>query len=630
MLQNFRDGIGKYGKWLMILIAIPFALFGVESFFFRGASVEEAASVNGERITRLEVQQAIQRQRAQIMSRFAEMDPATIDDKLLYDPSLQNLIATRVYADRARSEGMGIAPALIADVLKSAQIFWEDGKFSKTRYFAYLGQMGYTPQTHSRFLARELLASQLIRGVASTGFTNKPLLERALGDIEQTRDARYFTIPLLESGAQTSIDDAAMQAYYEAHPELYISPEHVVVNYVELAVDQIAAEVTVDDSELKSRYERRVQTAEEAKQIIVSQILVKTRPDGSHDKILRELQATLAAGADFSELARTKSEDPLTAGQGGEIGPYTPDKFPLSLRTAVDALSAGQVSSPIETEMGWHLVTIREDKPAIGSFDAERDEIVAELRLEKARNLFVSDTERLREAAYTSENLAGVAAAMTLQLHTSSAITREGGEGIGSDSKVVNAAFTEEVLKGGYASPLIELGDERVIVLERKEHTPERRRAFAEVKADIEKVLTTERVLALARERAEGYRKRLLAGESMEMLARSENLEWQENSGLKRYESTADSNLVKHVFEVSQKSTLPFIGIFANESSVVVFQVVAISPGDVGALPQQRRQQLERALLESVARGELNSYQETLLAGAKIIAAPPPMLEEPQ
>lgn len=629
MLQNFRDGIGKYGKWLVALIAIPFAFFGVESFFFRGASVEEVASVNGERITRLELQQAIQRQRAQIMSRFAEMDPATIDDKLLYDPSLQNLIATRVYEARARTEGMGVAPVLIANVLKDAQAFWDDGRFSKTQYLAYLGQTGYTPQTHSRFLARELLASQLARGVASTGFTGKSALERALGDIEQTRDFRYLTVPLTDSGAQAP-DEAALQAYYDAHPELYVTAESVVIDYVELSVEQIAAGIVIDDSDLKTHYERRVQAAEEAKQTIVSQIVVKARPDGSHDRILRELQGALAAGADFAELARTKSEDPLTAGQGGEVGPYAPDQFPPELRSVLDALQVGQVSQPVATDMGWHLLNIREDKPVIGSFDAEREAMVSELRKEKARDVFVTDTDRLREAAYTSEDLAGVASIMALRLQTSPPITREGGEGIGGDPKVVTAAYTEEVLKGGYASPLIELGPERVVVIGLKEHTPAKRRPFPEVRANISKVLIAERGLALARERAESYRKRLEAGEALEKIARGEKLEWQENSGVKRYEPAGNNAVIKRAFEMSPKSALPFVGTFENESGVVVLQVFAVNAGNVSVVPEQRRQQLARALFESVAGAELNAYQEALLAEAEIRTAPRAELAEEQ
>jgi peptidyl-prolyl cis-trans isomerase D len=623
--------MGRYGKWLMVLIAIPFALFGVETFFFRGASVEEAASVNGDRITQLEVRQAIQRQRAQIMERFADIDPAVIDDKALYGPALQSVVTTRVYESRARNEGMGVPPALVAEVLKDSGAFREDGKFSRNQYLAYIGQLGYTPQTHSRFLARELLASQLARGVLSTGFMVQATLDRTVGDIEQTRDFRYLNVPLETAGASTTIDEATTRAYYDGHPDLYAAPEHVVVNYIELSVDQIAGGIAIDESELKSRYTQHVDAAEAARQTIASQILVKSRTDGSHQRILRELQAELAAGADFAELARTRSEDTLTADQGGEIGPYDPEKLPAPLRAALDKVKLGQVTSPIETDMGWHLLKlVREDKPTVGSFEAERDAIAAELRKEKAGALFQSQIEHLREAAYTGENLAAVAANLGLPLSTSSAITRDGGEGIGSDPKVVGAAFSEDVLKGGYISPLVELDHERAIVLELKEHTPQQRRAFVEVKTDIEKVLMAERELARARERAETFRKRLLEGESLEQIARDEGLEWQMSSGVKRYDADANSDVARHVFDVPQKSPLPFAGIFDNANGVVVFQVVAIHAGDIEALPKARRRQMERAISEAVAGNELNAYQGALMASAKIDTRPQPPAEQPQ
>lgn len=631
MLQNFRDGMGKYGKWLVVLIAIPFAFFGVETFFFRGASVEEAASVNGDRITQLEVRQAIQRQRAQIMARFADIDPAVIDDKALYGPALQSLVTTRVYESRARNEGMGVAPALLAEVLKDSGAFQEDGKFSRNQYLAYIAQLGYTPQTHSRFLARELLASQLARGILSTGFMPQSALDRAIADIEQTRDFHYLTVPLVEAGTPTKIDEATARAYYDGHPDLYVAPEHVVVDYIELSVDQIAGGIAIDESELKSRYTQRVEAAEAARQTIVSQILIKPRVDGSHQKILHELQAALGAGADFAELARTKSEDPLTADQGGEMGPYDPEKLPAPLRSALDKAELGQVTPPIETDMGWHLFKlVREDDSAIGSFETERDAMTAELRREKAGALYQSQIEHLREAAYTAESLAAVAGSMGLPLNTSPTITRDGGEGIGSDPKVVSAAFSDDVLKGGYISPVVELNDERAIVLERKEHTPQQRRAFAEVKTDIEKVLVTERALARARERAETFRQRLLAGEPLEKIARDEHLEWQVNSDVKRYDADANSDVAKHVFDIPVKSPLPLVGIFDNANGVVVFQVVAIRAGDIEALPKPRRQQMERAVSEAVAGNELNAYQGALLASAKINTRPQPEAEQPR
>ena len=617
MLQNFRDRMGKYGKWLMVLIAIPFALFGVQSFFFRARSVDEAASVDGERITQLEVRQAVQRQRAQIMARFHDIDPGLIDDKTLQTPALKNLITTLIYANRARAEGMGVAPALIAQVLKDAPAFQQDGKFSKNQYFAYITQLGYTPQSHSRFLARELLAAELARGIASTGFVTKPALDRTLREVEQTRDFRYLTV--LPPSTPVAVDEAAEHAYYDAHPDLYVAPEHVTVNYVELSLDGIAAAITVDDAELRERYKRRVEAAEAAKQRIVAQIFVKPRADGSHRKLLNELQAALAKGADFAQLARTRSEDPLTADQGGELGPYDPARFPPPIRSVLDKLQVGEVTAPIESDLGWHLFKmVREDKPVVGSFEAERDAITAELRKEKAGTLYQNQVEHLRETAYAAENIGAVASSMGLSVKTSGPITRDGGEGIGGNPKVASAAFSEEVLKGGYISPVVELDDAHAVVVQLKEHVPQRRQAFADVKQQIAKALAAERGLAAARERAADYRKRILAGEPLEKIARREHLEWQAVTGVGRYDKDAGTEVARRVFAVPKSSPLPVNGMFDGAHGIVVFEVTAIHDGDLGAVSQPRRQQLETAILEAVSGGELSAYQGALLASAKI------------
>ena len=619
MLQNFRERMGSYGKWLMVLFAIPFALFGVQSFFshYRESSADTAAMVNGEAITQLEVRQAIQRQRAQIMGRFRDIDPSLIDDKTLEGPSLQNLIITRAYADRARRGGMGVAPELVAQVLRDAPAFQQDGKFSKNQYLAYLTQLGYTPQSHSRFLTRELLAAELARGIASTGFTTRAELDRVLTDVEQTRDFHWLTIP--SPPVSTGSDEAAERSYYDAHPELYVEPEHVVVNYIELSFDQVAAAVPVDEAELEERYKHRLEAAEAAKQRIVAQIFIKPRADGSQRKLLEELQDSLAKGADFAKLARAKSEDPLTADQGGELGPYDPAKYPESIRSILDTLPVGGVSPPIESDLGWHLFKIvREDKPAVGTFAAERDAMAAELRKEKAGVLYQNQVEHLREAAYAAESLGAVATSLGLPVQTSEPLTREGGQGIGTNRRVIDAAFSEEVLKGEYLSPVVEPDDGHALVLQLKEHAPQQRRPFADVKDQVAKALAAERGLAAARERAADYRKRVLAGDSLEKIARREHLEWHTATGVRRYDKEADIDVARRVFEVPRTSSLPATEIFDNAAGIVVFEVTAIHDGDVATVPKQRRQQMETAVLEAAAGNELNAYQTALLANTAV------------
>ena len=263
-MQSFRSGVEKYGKWLVVVITIPFAFFGIESFFFSGGSVEEAARVDGERITRLELDQAVERQRSWFQQRFGQVDPEMLSAELLQGPALENLIATRALELRGRGEGMGAAPQLIAKVLSEAEPFQIDGKFSRDNYLVYLRQTGYTPQTHNRFLARELVVSQLARGVTQSAFVSRQELDAALTVFEETRDFSYLEIPVARLHKAVKLSEADVDAYYQEHSDRFSTPEQVVLNYLELTRDGIAAQLEIDEVLLQERYQERLDEAEAA------------------------------------------------------------------------------------------------------------------------------------------------------------------------------------------------------------------------------------------------------------------------------------------------------------------------------------------------------------------------------
>ena len=619
MLQDFRAGIGKHGKWLVVLIAIPFAFFGVETLFFSGASVEEVARVDGERISRLELEQAVQRQRSFLLQRFGDIDPAVIDEEMLRGPALESLVTTRALANRARAEDMGVAPELIARVLKDAQLFWIDGKFSQDSYLVYLRQMGYTPQTHNRFLAREILVSQLARGLTQTAFVTPPELSRAVAILEETRDFSYLSLPLGELREEVEITDAQVEQYYRDNAEQFTIPERVVLNYVELSEQAMATEVVVDDEAVRARYEDRVKAAEAASQSIVAQIFVRPQEDGSHTEKLERISRALAEGEAFSVLAATESEDPLSAENGGEIGPYVPEDFPPRLREVIEGLEIGAVSTPVETDQGWHILSlVREDRPEVAPFEEVRDELRAEIAAEKAREQFGEQLAQLEELAYTSADLSSVAEQLALPLQVSEPLTRSGGEGLGADPKVLSAAFSEPVLDEGYASPVLELATGRAVVVELKERHPPTVQPLEVVRAEIVEQMAAERATALAGERAAELRKRLDAGEPIAEVAADADLEWHAHLDVGRYDQQFDRALLESVFSAAARGSLPISGVVARAEAVDVFQVKAIHPGQLEALPEARQRELQQALSGARASREFNAYEELVVAAADV------------
>lgn len=619
MLQDFRAGIGKYGKWLVVLIAIPFAFFGVETIFFGGASVEEVASVDGERISRLELEQAVQRQRSYLLQRLGDIDPSVIDEALLRGPALENLVATQTLANRARGQGMGVAPQLIAKVLSDARIFWVDGKFSQDTYLVYLRQMGYTPQTHNRFLAREILVSQLARGVTQTAFVTPQTLSRAIALLEETRDFNYLKIPLQDMRDEVQVSAEQIESYYRDHEQEFTTPEQVVLNYVELSQQRIADQISVDEETLRERYQERVRAAEAASKRIVAQIFVRDREDDAHRAKLAQIEGELSAGRPFGEVAAAESEDPLTAEQGGEIGPYVAEDFPAPLRKAIEDLEVGEISAPVETAQGWHIVSVvREERPELGSFEEARESLRAEIAAEKARDQYVEQLAQLEELAYTSADLAAVAERMALELQVSAPLRRDGGEGLGAEPQVVEAAFSEPVLEDGYASSVIELDGDRALVVELREHRPPTLKPLDQVRPRIVDALESEQATALALERAARLREQLETGVSIADVATEADLDWYAHLDVGRYDRQFDRTLLEEVFAVPASRTLPATGVLAQDDGVAVYQVKDIHPGNLDAVPVERRQELHSTLAGARASQEFNAYQALVLATADV------------
>jgi peptidyl-prolyl cis-trans isomerase D len=628
MLQGFRTGVEKYGKWLVILIAIPFVFFGIESIFIHGGGAEEAARVDGERITRLELDQAVERQRSYFQRRFGEIDPKAIDEALLRGPALENLIATRALESHARTAGMGVAPQLVAKVLREAPMFQVDGNFSRDTYLVYLRQMGYTPQSHSRFLARELLVSQLARGLTQSAFVSRQEVASAIAAWEETRDFSYLEIPFASLSSKVEFDEADIEAYYRDHAGEYADPEQVILDYVELSRDAMAQGLAIGEAELRERYEERIAETEAAARRIVAQILVRPAEDGSRPDKLERIEAALAAGKDFAALAAAESEDPLTAESGGELGPYVAEDFPEPLRAAIEALAVGEVSAPVESDQGWHILkVVRDDKPRLGSFEEEREALRAELAQQRADELFAEQVERLAELAYTAEGLAEVGEELKLPVQTSAPLTRNGGEGLGAEAKVLAAAFSDAVLSGGQLSPVIELGDGRALVLGLREHRPAKPKPIAEVRTAIVAALTAERGAALAMDWAERLRGELEAGTAIDQLAKQAQLPVRAYLDVARYAEQPERKLLDGIFAAPAGEGLPVSRVVRLTDRVVICQVTGIHPGDPDEVPEQRRAELERALRTSIAARELGDYQEMVLAGADVEirdAAPPP------
>ncbi|MBQ0799550.1 MAG: SurA N-terminal domain-containing protein [Porticoccaceae bacterium] len=636
MLQDFRESISGAAKFIVILIAIPFAFLGIESIFFTGASVEEAANIGGERITRLEVARAIQRRRNLIQQQFGEVDPSTVSDELLYGPVLQDMANAKALENQARDMGMAVASSTLARLLKEVEIFQADGQFSKDNYLNYLARNQYTPQTHRRFIESELLVNQLAQGITSTAFLTNGELQRVVALMEQSRDFHYLTLPLEPVRERMVASAAEVEAYYTQHSAQFVASETVVFDYIELKLGDLTDSVTLDDKVIKAYYDDQLAAAESSRRLFVGHIMIDSQEDGSHNQKLANAQAALEQGNEFAAVARQYSEDLLTAEQGGEIGEFIAADMPPAFQAAVVELDVGQVSSPVEIENGWHLIKVlREEKTIVRSFEEERERMGNELRQQLALDLMPEKVEELGDLAYNNTSLGEVADELGLELKTSPALTRQGiregtrngnasaADDIVNNPTVLEVAFSEDVLDNGYASEVLELSQGNVLVLKLKEHQPERTLSLEEVRGQVEEQVKTDKAALELETQGKAYvaqiRAGIAAGETIESVATANDLNWQVSLATQRYAPGVNREVVAQVFELPAATAVPAVRLFSTAAGdVVVYSLDAISEGSEQAQAAEQLGAMGTSLTRASAARDFTAYQKTLVAEADI------------
>ena len=622
MLQDFRDNLKGVTAFILVgIIIIPFALFGVDSIFISGSAVEEAASVNGEPISKLRLQQAVAMRKQQILNRFQDISPELIDEEQLQTPVLQDLVRQKALQLEALDNGMAIDQQRIYQNLLETESFQTDGVFDAERYEFLLRQQGYTPNSYSNLLREEMLTQQLVSGITSSGFATDQEVALLAGVSEQTRDFYYLTIPAAPVLDAVELSEQQITDFYQANQLQFMTDEQVIVDYIELSRDMLLDEVDVDESVVREQYELQVANSQPSESRRVAHILIEEGDE--QQATLAELQARLKAGDDFAVLASEFSADYGTSETGGDLGYSQAGDLPEAFETALAEMEVGQVSQPVEGEAGIHILKLLDIKQAnVATFEEQRVGLEQSLKQQMATELLLERIDELRELSYNAESLAATANQLGLEIKQSAPFGRAGGSGVAQYPAVVKAAFSEDVMENGYISEVIELGEDRVVVVSLNQHLPAAAKPLDQVRALIESQLkesaATEQLLTAARQ----YQQRLEAGESIEQIAKAENLEWQVSLDTRRIGGNLNSQLRQHVFSMQLPVSAPIHGgLLLDSKDYVLISLTKVQQGDAASLSRDQRNGLAASSAMASSGRDFQAYQQMLVDEADVAIA---------
>jgi len=601
---------------IVILIAIVFAFSGIGSLSMSGSGADTAVTVNGEKVTELSVQRAINGEKRRILSENEGLDAAILTDELIRPQVVEQIIGRKLLTQAAKSAGMGVSSRTTSKLLLATPAFQsDDGRFDQDLYLYTIRNQGYTSGTFLEMLKGDMLIEQYVRGFMASGFTTVNEVDFLASITEQQRDYYYLTLPLQSSVNAIDLSAEQVETYYQANKQSYQAAEQVVIDYIELNPALFSATQTIPEEQSRARCEEQLETLDATTSRQAAHILLA---DPS-DETLSEINQKLAAGESFEALAKEYSEDVGSADFGGDLGYTSGDTFPESFEAALEALQLGEVSAPVSTDSGTHLIKLLDIQEQTIDFDTERGRIEQELIAELTDVWLVEKLANLKELSYNAESLAEIADDLELTAQVSEPFSRAGAAGISSNKTVVKAAFSAEVLEDSYASEVLELGDDRYVVLKLNKAIPARQKELAEVKGTVVAALTNQMARAnLAAQGAE-LLTRVNSGDQIEAVAKAEELDWQVVLDAKRSTGGVNEEIKRFAFQLPATATDDMIESFYTRSGdFVVVALTAVEAGDSRKLSNEQKASLSYAAVSATGGRELQAVQVSLLESADL------------
>jgi peptidyl-prolyl cis-trans isomerase D len=622
MLQQIRDKItGWFAAVFLGAIAIVFIFWGIQ---FESSVNMAAAKVNGEKIPFEAVRRAWQDRQTELQQATRDELPAELV-KTEQQRLLDNFIRRELMVQHANRLGYRVSDRELAEAVAAIPALQVDGVFSRDRYAALLRSQGRTEADFEQEFRRDLEITQLQNAITVSAFALPSELRRRYELMDEARDVQLALLPVADYAAGVTVTEQQVAARYEQDKTKYQTPETVNLQYVQLSLADVAAGVQVTEEGLRSFYEQvaaeRYTTTERRR---ARHILVESGADDAAAKAKAEkLAAEAKGGADFAALATQNSDDPGSKGQGGDLGWATRDSFVAPFAEALFAMKTGEVTGPVKTQFGYHVIKLEEvEHGAQRSFDEVRGELEADYRREQAQAAFYERSQELADESFAAlSELESVAKKLGLELRTVEGFTRQGGGALGTDGKVIEAAFSDEVLQEQQNSPALNLGEESVVVLRVTEHKAPAQRPLADVRGEIESSLRAEAAGKAAEAAAKGAAAKLAAGGAFADVARELNAQSTGVVTLARTAATVPPELRKAVFAVAAPAAGQTTAGTAtlDGGSAAVFVVSAVRPGK---MPPGDSAQLAETVQQAASQSaviEFSNYVAELERNAEIV-----------
>jgi peptidyl-prolyl cis-trans isomerase D len=489
MLQAIRNRARGWVAWvIVILISIPFALFGIQEYF--GVSADPVvAVVEGTDIKQSELDRRLRDFRESMRRALGPNYRADLfDETRLKLNVLEGMVDEKVLQQATTDWNMQPTDAQVRQLIQGISAFQREGAFDAALYRTALRNQGVTSSFFEQQVRQDIVLRQFESSWQSGYFVTEQKLNDFIRLEAQKRAIRYVKIPVAAPKPET-VTAEQVAAYYEGHPDEYNIPEQIKLAYLHLSEKTLGAQIELDETALQAYFaEHQSDFLAPEERKLRHILLAQQAGDATAQLTLaQDLLAQLRSGADFAELAQAHSEDSGSADMGGDLGWMEQSAFVKPFADAAFELAVGGLSEPVQTEFGYHLIQLEAIRGgAEPDFADRRADVEAAYRAQQVETLYYDEFERLAAMVYEHpDSLESAAELLNVSIQETGWLTRSGffPEPLNTQ-KIKALAFSEDVLQGNN-SELTELSPVNAVVLRMVGHKAATRQPLADVREQI-------------------------------------------------------------------------------------------------------------------------------------------------
>jgi peptidyl-prolyl cis-trans isomerase D len=601
----------------LLLITIPFALWGVDSYMQSSGGADELATVGNTKITQQQFQQALREQGERMRNAMGpQFKPETMDRPEVRMAVLDTLINQRLLAVHAMESRIGVSNDQLAQTIANIPALQVDGKFSVERFEAIAAAQGLSKQGLEARLRQDLATRMVVLPVAEATLISRVGGNAWLAAALEERDISEMVLKPETYLPKVVLAPDAVKNFYESNKNRFEVPEQIRFEFVVLSQKEFEQKAQVSDAEVKVWYDSHQANYKQAEERRASHILILADKDAKPEVVkaaetkANDLLAQVKKNpADFAKLAKQNSQDPGSASAGGDVGVVARGAMVKPFEDSVFELKEGQISEVVRTDYGFHIIRLTSIKPErVKPLADVKAEIVAELKSQMAAKKYAEAADQFTNTIYEqSDSLKPVVEQFGLQPQQSPWLAK-GRQVPGLNEKMVAALFSDDAIKNKRNTEAVEVAPNTLMAARVIEHKPAALLPLEQVQAQIETKLKRDEAAKLAAVDAEARLAKLNAGDANAAT-------WSGSRSIARAGAQGISGpALRAVFEVKADKLPAYASSTALDGSATLYRISKVksyAPSDKDdARAAALRQQYDQLATESDFTAWLASLRE--------------------